>query len=73
MESDRRQSSNAFRATVFGADDRTRLIAFVCECGQDGCSRTVALTAEEYARRRPGLILHESHDDDLYYSIRRAS
>jgi hypothetical protein len=36
-----------------------RLIAFVCECGQPGCTRTIVLTDAEYdARRsRDGVLL----------------
>lgn len=44
--------------------DKHRLIAFVCECGQSDCIRTVPLAPEEYEARRPGLILHEIHNRD---------
>lgn len=43
--------------------DKGRLIAFVCECGRGDCRRSVMLTPEEYEARRPGLILHHSHDE----------
>jgi hypothetical protein len=51
---------NTHRARVFGPDT-ARVIGFVCECGDPGCRRTVALTLAEYNRRRPGLIVHEVH------------
>jgi hypothetical protein len=65
VESDRRKAANTFRAAVFGAQNKDRVIAFVCECGREDCKRTVVLTADEYVRARPGLILHESHDQDV--------
>lgn len=37
-------------------------VAFICECGRRDCKRAVLLTPEEYEARRPGLILHDSHD-----------
>jgi hypothetical protein len=51
---------NDFRGRVFGTD-AARLIGFVCECGDPGCRRTIAITLEEYAQSRPGLLIHESH------------
>jgi hypothetical protein len=59
---DRRQI-NDDRRRVFGAAD---LIAFVCECGDDGCARTVPLSAGAYEQARatpPGLILDATHVD----------
>lgn len=57
---DVRRSTNSHRARLFGTD-AARVIGFVCECGDPGCYRTVALTLAEYEQRRPGLILHEVH------------
>lgn len=61
MNVDERMGVNEFRAKVFGTD-AARLIGFVCECGDPDCRRTVALTLDEYARTRPGLLLHEDHE-----------
>lgn len=61
MKVDERLGVNEFRARVFGTEP-ARLIGFVCECGDPECSRTVALTLDEYARARPGLLLHEDHE-----------
>jgi len=60
MRKERGTAANAFRARVFG-DDRARPIAFVCECGDPACSRTVILSVDEYHRRRPGLLVHDEH------------
>lgn len=60
VENDERMSANAYRARVFGTE-AGRLIAFVCECEDPGCRRTVALTLDEYRRARPGLLLHAEH------------
>ena len=55
-----RRSTNSYRARVLGTESG-RLIAFICECGDPGCYRTVALTLAQYERIRPGPILHEVH------------
>lgn len=60
MRKERGTAANAFRARVFGGD-LSRPIAFVCECGDPACSRTVILTVDEYHRRRPGLLVHDEH------------
>jgi len=60
VKRDKRFASNRFRARVFGTD-AARLIGFVCECGDPTCHRTVALTLDEYAQSRPGLLLHQTH------------
>ncbi|MDE3189664.1 MAG: hypothetical protein KGL94_02455 [Acidobacteriota bacterium] len=60
MKRDTRMAANTFRARVFGTD-ASRLIGFVCECGDPGCRRTVALTLAEYLATRPGLLLHDDH------------
>lgn len=67
MRKERGTAANAFRARVFGQDP-ARPIAFVCECGDPTCCRTVVLTLDEYDRRRPGLLIHDDHAatrDDL--------
>jgi hypothetical protein len=56
---DRRQI-NDDRRRVFGADHD--LIAFVCECDDDACGRTVPLSAGDYDRARGGAILATAHD-----------
>ena len=60
-----RRRLNDDRLRLFGRANRT--IAFVCECADPGCSKTVLLGEQEYdARRRvQGLILHESHEPGL--------
>jgi hypothetical protein len=57
-----RKFINANRAQLFGTDPE-RLIAFICECGDDGCAASVLLTAPEYAGRTAGgkLLLHAQH------------
>ena len=56
MTIDRRQA-NDFRQQRFGGDGG--LIAFICECADSGCTRTVGLTraeAEELRRRGDGIL-----------------
>lgn len=57
-----RKFINANRAQLFGNDPK-RLIAFICECGDDGCAASVLLTAPEYDGRTAGgkLLLHAQH------------
>jgi hypothetical protein len=43
--------------------DKQALIAFVCECEDRDCCRTVLLSAAEFEARRPQPILHESHQE----------
>jgi len=69
----KRATSNAFRSAAFLGEDRDSVIAFVCECGSEDCKRTVPLTADEYASRRPGLILHESHRREPRHHLRLVS
>jgi hypothetical protein len=59
-----RLSINEDRQRRFGKGEPARLLALICECGDDECHRTVVLTLEEYRARRPGLILHHAHDAD---------
>ena len=63
---DRKQQVNQYRWRVFGSDPQ-RLIAFVCECGNLECYRTVVLTSREYTGHRPALLVHNDHDgqDDM--------
>lgn len=61
MDSDERREINDGRQRLFGSGDPARLIAFVCECGERDCHRTVPLTVTEYEARRPGLILARGH------------
>jgi hypothetical protein len=51
---------NEHRSRVFG--DGGRDIAFLCECVDPRCRVTVRLTREQYARRRPGVILAPGHE-----------
>lgn len=60
MRKERGTAANTFRARVFG-ESATRPIAFVCECGNLACRRTIILTLDEYKRRRPGLLIHDDH------------
>lgn len=62
MKREQRIETNDYRARVFGRD-ASRLIGFVCECGDPDCRRTVALTLEEYNESRPGFLLHDAHGD----------
>jgi len=55
-----RRALNADRRRRFG--EPGRLIAFVCECGDPTCRRTVVLTPEEYDANRLGPILHSEHE-----------
>lgn len=56
-----RNGINDFRRRLFG-EDPSRLIAFICECGDPACVRTVPLTGEEYLRLRPEPVLHPGHE-----------
>jgi hypothetical protein len=58
MTIDRRQI-NDDRRRLFGAGHD--LIAFVCECDDETCARTVPLSAGDYDRARPGAILEAGH------------
>jgi hypothetical protein len=52
---------NQDRRARFGSQ---QLIAFMCECGTDGCSRTVRLTPRQYDtlhRDGAGVILDDAH------------
>ena len=55
-----RRNLNESRRRLFGGD-RERTIAFVCECGDPGCRRSVLLTPEQYEERRGGSIVHAEH------------
>ena len=61
MSTDRRQL-NDYRLLVFGTDDH-RPIAFVCECDNEGCFRSVVLSrlAYEDLRRQGKPILFHAH------------
>jgi hypothetical protein len=62
---------NEYLWKVFDADPAQRT-AFVCECGDPTCTRTAMLTFEQYAERRPGLIiLHAVHDPSQPAKVRR--
>jgi len=71
LRKDRGTAANVFRARVFGAD-RAGPIAFVCECGDPDCCRTVILTVDEYNQRRPGLLIHDDHGIGRENLIERA-
>jgi hypothetical protein len=49
---------NEDRLRIF-PDDRS--VAFVCECLDPSCLRTVILTPAEYRARSVAPVLHESH------------
>jgi hypothetical protein len=38
---------NEYRRRTFGTDP-SRVVAFVCECADEGCRRAVLLTAEQF-------------------------
>lgn len=50
---------NEDRLRIF--HDVHREIAFICECADPDCHRTVVLTPDEYASIRPDLVLHPAH------------
>ena len=63
MKIDRRRI-NDDRRRVFG--ENRDLIAFVCECADDDCNRTVPLGPADYETRRasePGLVLAPEHGE----------
>ncbi len=64
---------NDHRRRVFGARDASRVIAFVCECGEPDCGRSVLLTAAEYGARVDGVILHADHAPDPLVDYPRSS
>jgi len=41
--------------------DVNREIAFICECPDPECHRTVVLTPAQYEELRPELVLHSAH------------
>jgi hypothetical protein len=60
IEQARRREMNDGRRRIFEVAGRP--IAFVCECGDPGCARSVVLTDTEYDERRStdGVVLaHE--------------
>ena len=61
MNSEARNLINRDRLRLFG--DANRGIAFICECPDPECRRTIVLTAAEYESRQPELLLHPSHGD----------
>ena len=61
MKSEARHLINRDRLRLFA--EANRGIAFICECPDPECRRTVVLTAAEYESRRPALLLHPSHGD----------
>jgi hypothetical protein len=52
---------NEDRLRIF-PDDRP--VAFVCECPDPNCLRTVILTPAEYRARSDAPVVHESHESD---------
>ena len=54
-----RRRLNDDRRSRFGASGR--LLALLCECGDEACTETVVLTPEEYDARRPGPVVHPIH------------
>jgi hypothetical protein len=61
VDAAQRRQVNDYRRRAFGTDP-DRVIAFVCECGDVTCSRTVQLTAREYTERRALPLLHQTHE-----------
>jgi hypothetical protein len=61
VDTAQRRQVNDYRRRAFGGDP-DRVIAFVCECGDVSCSRTIQLTAHEYTARRDGILLHQTHE-----------
>jgi hypothetical protein len=64
MSIDRREV-NDFRLRTFGREHE-RMIAFICECADSNCHRTVALTRATYddLRRQGKPVLFPSHVPD---------
>jgi hypothetical protein len=50
---------NEDRLRIFA--DPHRPVAFVCECSDPDCLRTVVMTPAEYRARAGKPVLHESH------------
>ena len=65
VRTNHRRQINDDRGRVFGENEASRLIAFVCECGESDCHRTVLLRHEEYLARRSGVIVRASHEPPL--------
>ena len=57
--SDPRKRLNEDRLRIFPDPDRP--VAFVCECEDPGCLRTVVLTPAAYRALAGAPVLHESH------------
>jgi hypothetical protein len=57
-----RREFNDYRVLIFGTDEH-RPIAFVCECDDEGCARTVVLSRPAYEdlRRQGKPILFHAH------------
>jgi hypothetical protein len=60
-----RREVNEFRLHAFGRDV-DRAIAFICECEDSGCTRTVVLTRAAYdeLRRHGKTVLFPTHVPD---------
>jgi len=56
---DARLLMNQDRFRIF--HDVSREIAFICECPDPECRRTVILTPAQYQALRPDLIVHPAH------------
>ncbi len=55
-----RRVFNDDRLRLFGGGNR--VVAFVCECSDPGCTKTILLPARDYeARRDEGPLVHEAH------------
>lgn len=61
MNSEARLLINRDRLRLFG--DANRGIAFICECPDADCRRTIVLTPAEYESLRPDLLIHPSHGE----------
>jgi hypothetical protein len=59
-EQARRQELNNGRRRIF--DVAGRKIAYICECGERGCARSIVLTHAEYDERRAGARVLLAHD-----------
>jgi hypothetical protein len=61
VNSEARLLINRDRLRLFGEVNRG--IAFICECPDADCRRTIVLTPAEYELQRPDLLIHPSHGD----------
>jgi hypothetical protein len=59
-EAQRRRRLNRDRLRIFGRDSE-RVIAFICECDDADCTKTVTLTAPEFRGLGDATLVHQAH------------